>query len=351
MTTITTTVFIKELSNIIYYSLTSNGPWNTISWPVTIMNPTTNIININFITDITLTNTNNYFIFGSDNGYVVFDGNHHRFFITNIIHWSGLIHRYPANVISTGYITIENFILNTVGNTTLQTNGGYLCSSQFGYKATGPINVLHCINNGSVNNNGCGGLFGYYAFQSSTGNHMITECINNGSIDNSGCGGLFGYGAFSSSSGNHTISECINNGLIAGTNCGGICGLFGENALGNIQLSIDMCINTGNITSSNSGGLIFKINNDFTYIHIQNCYSTGSIGSGLTGSASIVCQTPSNTLIDNCYIIYGDFTTSGISTTHSYKANETWDTLTAMTELTIEGTWAYDKTDGITNPA
>jgi len=209
------------------------------------------------------------------------------------------------------------------------------------------IDIYGCSNTGSIKSTNCGGLFGSNSLSNCSGHITISNCQNTGSIQGSNSGGIFGNDQLVQCGSVNTIQRCVNTGAMSASGCGGIGCSFGNDTETNTLL-IDNCVNSGTISDS-SGGLVYKIYTGMTPV-FQNSYSKGSISG--TNNASIVVVTPSTTTINNCYIIDGTFTNSGIVPTYSYPVVGTWDTPTAISTLYIDLTnpiWAYDQ-DRTTEP-
>ena len=376
---------------------------DTDAWPLKIINDTDTPIEISFITDFVLSDISNYFIVGSR--FITLNGTG-RTFTINTSQWNGLIQNgdetgSSVTQSSFGDITVKNFIIgpmttnsfngnlcwayfgNFSNNITVENCTNYLPVSIYGggifgfesfngsrditvknctnygninqgggifgfesFTEAGNNTITDCVNNGTISGIQCGGIFGYQPFLEAYGNNTITDCVNNGTISGSQCGGIFGPYSFVTINGSDStniINNCTNNGSIEGSQCGGICGLLGEELVyGETSLLIQNCVNEGDITNSECGGLVYKIDN--ISIRFLNCYSNGGI---VPGSNSIISIPSSSTVIDNCYIINGDFTSS-ITPINSYNAQGYWESSVATTNLTLDA-WVFAKDESGTN--
>jgi len=354
-------IFIKQLTNgNIYYSTTDNnddnistGTWTQINasadWTCVLLNnnatPTeTNRLNIIFLTNITISNIDNYFLISTN--FITINGNYKIFSVNNITNYPGLIRNgngvdsAPSpSVVSSGYnnIVIQNLTL-TSNNSTLRSFGGWVCQSYFGCSSSGVNNIINCINNAVITNGNSAGIVGHAGFMSSIGTNTISGCRNTGNISNfcggitarrygmassavfiiSSCenygnmtggttnGGICSYRTFEGSSNSTTLSNCINYGSIGTQTAGGITGQIhcfystGTN-------TITGCINNGPILGASAGGIcgFFSFGNaTLTSVNsIINCINTGVINTdncgGICGESVFANSYGSNT-ISNC---------------------------------------------------
>ena len=190
--TITTSgiVYIWQYDNIFFYSnvynKTSGIPFN---FPTSICNIDDKLI-VCFMSDLTMSNINNYFICMSNN--ITFDGNN-----TNYIVTISEIENYNGLIKSNGYsnIIVKNITMKSINNSSLLNGSGWICQSNFGSNATllfdnnesGSNATLLFDNNGSGSNTT---LLFDGPNKKSTGCEII-NCSSDGEISNYS-GGIVG---------------------------------------------------------------------------------------------------------------------------------------------------------------
>jgi len=347
-------VYIKQNNGVIQSSL-NNTTYSDISWPLTIQRSGlgTEVITVYIVNNLTITETNQYFIVGSNNitfnGY--FNTTYQTITITDYTTYNGLIQNgsgtltenrafpdsttYPQNQIYIlemtspiyGYnnININNIYISINSNVNLNSYNGFICQAFFGYGSTGNVinncSVIYNIPNGPQNYNWIGLIAGVYCNFNS-----ISNCSSNNYLGTN-CGGILG--SYSSCA---TINNCYNTGTIGNWYSGGIVGSFFQSSC-----TITNCFSKGNFSNQRYSGGIFANNIGYTIspntavtITMNNCYSLGNgnntynSASGLIGG-NIYCiinpanypvsYTPTNpptnkpTInINNCYV-YGLFDT------------------------------------------
>lgn len=293
------TFFIRQNNADIQYSTDKNS-WSTLNWPIYVYNNGDYLI-LEFTTNITITNTNQYFSCISDNIQFGIPSLNDDGFRPNIIintnYYDGFIENGTGS--SNGYNNIYIFNLNIIVNSdyATQIGAGWIGKNNFARGANNNY-IMNCSSNGIINNGG-GGIVGNFS-ASEYGDLNIIGCSSSGSIYQS-AGGIVGLNA-GYNNGTVICQSCFSTGLI-NNNAGGI---FGEGSdVG--QIIINHCYSYGSILSS-AGGICGA---NFSYssgsITINNCYSTGNIGNSGGG---IIGSLANNVTISNCYTI-GNATSSG----------------------------------------
>ena len=130
--------------------------------------------NSNIELNLTVGETNGYFIMGSE--YITFNGNSNIVTINNIANYQGLIRNGTS--LSTAQspaktnIIIQNIGVETSGSTTLVNSGGWICQSYFGsYISTGTIQVSNCYSTGTIGSY-AGVIFGSLTANLATGSTL-----------------------------------------------------------------------------------------------------------------------------------------------------------------------------------
>jgi hypothetical protein len=306
-------IYIRQYENDLQFS-SDLDTWFNISWPFDFFT-----YNVEFITNITLTDITQYFICVQENmqfGLTTLnlDGSRPIITISGIIDYPGLVQNGTTENNGFNNIRIFNLEIN-VKNSTLVSDGGWFGQTYFCKNALDNY-VINCSSNGQINDRG-GGIIGSYScngngvdFNSATlyligccskgnigeyaggiignnvalngGKLLCDQCWQEfGEIGNS-AGGIVGSSAANGIifGGNVTITKCYSKGNIFGENAGGI---IGENAGFNSNIIIEKCYSQGNISGPNSGGIYGYNPADSGGITIaENCYSSGSLLSGLS---------------------------------------------------------------------
>jgi hypothetical protein len=305
-------IFIRQDGANVQYS-EDQETWNNIDvWPFNFL-----IRTVTFISNITLTVNNQYFIcsnnniqFGSES--LREDGSRPIITIDGVDDYPGLI----QNVGEPAYenIYIFNLEINVI-NSTLATYCGWFTGDSFGIYTSGSNYIINCSSNGNIPNN-CGGIVGRFAtvniigcsssgiigdnaggiigptFGSALGTDIFIKCEScwsTGNLNGMNSGGIVGAGA-NSNNGSISIINCYSTGAISGNDSGGI---VAESAT---NFTIENCYSRGNISGTNSGGIVAS---NITNITITNCYTTGN-NTGAT-SGGICGPSPTNTTITHCY--------------------------------------------------
>jgi hypothetical protein len=290
--------------------------YNTIThWPVTINNasndPSNPVLRIIFVTDITLTSVNHYFICGTSriqfgNQELRSTGRGATITIDGVTNYPGLI-QTSSDLDS---ISAFNLSIHSVGST-LAENGGWIGQNGFAENGTNFL-IVNCHSDGDISANG-GGIIGANAFKITSSANFgdkipslkIIGCSSEGDIGTY-AGGIIGKDAASKDSGatlNSTyelsIIGCWSEGSISGQYSGGIIGCdAGDgnvNTVNYIRIETRDCYSTGNIAGENSGGIIGS--NSFKCL-VFNCYSRGSISLNSGGIVGSNAHYPS---VEDCY--------------------------------------------------
>ena len=295
------TIYIKQGINGPEYSTDNEITWNLIgnnSTNIVNSNPSiNNVLTVQFNTDMTFTNIEQYFICGSE--YITFDGvkdDGYRITITftDIIGCLGLISG------AKGQSNVQNIHVASSGTTTLASSAGWVCQSSFGI---GVSNVLidNCSSSGDIGQE-AGGICGSNA-AGYQGNLTITNCHSLGDITGPHAGGIVGRYA-ANEGGNLTITNCYSEGKISGQNAGGIIGGTSGNHPDSIVTAFN-CYSKGEIFGQSSGGIYgFHAGRRSTAIASQ-CYGEGKISGqkagGICGDQASRSEYTTSTTIINCY--------------------------------------------------
>ncbi len=320
-------IFIRQSGSSVEYSLDSET-WNIVLFPSTIINtsPSDGYVTIEFVTDLTLTTVNDYFVCGST--YLQFgsttlnnDGTRPTITIDGVANYVGLIQNGTSSSNGYSFMKIQNFEVLAVNGSTLYSStsdsAGWIGQSYFARGAGGNF-ITNCSSDGDIPSY-CGGIVGASSGSESGAFLSISVCNSTGSIG-SMAGGIIGINA-GTNSGNvlcqsswssgaigiggggiigngveiATIQNCYSTGII-GQQAGGICGQ-GAGLTGVVLIYVLNCYSTGSI-SSQAGGIMGKFVGTVT---VANCYSTGNIADsqagGICGETNVGGQT-----INNCYV-------------------------------------------------
>ncbi len=375
------TAYIRENSGTNEWSLDQTN-WNPLYFPCGLQNTNTSagIFTIEFLTNITLTTLNDYFVcFSSDIqiGSTSLQTNGLRAQISvNVTNFEGLIENGSSGGNGYDNIRIYNLIVDGAGGTQ-QIGAGWFGKQYFGKGTTNNF-VVHCSSYGDIHG---GGILGRYAehttlkscssygeiVEATAGGIVgaevteitIDSCWSEGAISANGCGGMAGSNTYSL-----TITKCYSTGVISGANAGGILGSNG----GLTEATISNCYATGAITGGNAGGICGSIgtSSDTHTLSITNCYTTGNLnntgsnyngcilgflivfGSGAVNITIGNCYTTGTVVLAKGYVIANLTTINGISsgaTTYVLSGNYSeagsaggaagsWDSTHAASTLT-----------------
>jgi hypothetical protein len=280
----------------VQYSQNGGSSWTDISgtsgansWPVTFTNSTPaagTILTIKLVTDISMSTTytsgtSGYFIAGSQ--YVTFDGSGNYVRINGITNYPGFIQNgTTSGVAGQANIVVQNFITDIIGSSTLASDAGWLCQTNFA-RSTSSNTITNCTNNGPISGTG-GGIAGSYAAYIG-GSVTFTNCTNNGAISGNG-GGISGFETAFNSGASAAFTNCTNNGNISGIDAGGISGKYTGDT--NSSATFTNCTNTGAISGSNAGGIAGNASGYGTggLATFISCTNTGIISG--TGAGGII---------------------------------------------------------------
>jgi hypothetical protein len=295
-----TTIYIQQINSDIQFSFDQTS-WNSISFPATVNNTNTSLglLKVEFITDITLTTNNHYFIcetshiqFGKTSLKV--DGTRPKIDISGVVDYYGLIQNGTDS--TNGYDNIYVFNLETraIGDSILYASegpgSGWVCQQYFS-KGANENYVVNCSSDGPINAL-CGGIVGPYSGSELGSQLTIIGCSSSGIIG-SYAGGIIGGN--SGTNGSIKIRSCWSTGEISAWGAGGIAGSNLDNAI------INDCYSIGNITGERSGGIVGESagSDEGMAVIVNNCYSIGNV----TGysSGGIVGAFGNNVSINNCY--------------------------------------------------
>ena len=319
-----TTVYLRQtaVGQTVSYS-TDQETWSDFFWHCSFVNNNTSLglLNIEFITDITIDATgvggqNGYFLCGSESiqfgsRTLKSDGTRPIITIDGVTDYPGLIQNGGSG--SDGYnnIYVMNLEMRASGGTTLVADGGWFGQTYFGKGTTASNNIiLNCCSTGNTGNYG-GGIVGRYAgpvkFVSCSSSGVIgtygggivgadspssSGALNCESCWSSGVVGTYGGGIVGQTTGAATIVNCFSTGNM-GQYAGGI---SGQNSGGNHTIS--QCYSQGTIGDW-GGGIIGSGCGEVT---ITNCYSRGAIPNDAGGILGNLGGNTTNKTVSNCYI-------------------------------------------------
>jgi len=188
------------------------------TWPVTINGGTSsNPVVVKFGSNLTFSNANNYFIFGSE--YVTLDGSWNNVTVNNVPSYPGLVDNTAW-----GNVIIQNIGVLSTGTTTLRTGGnegGWIAQRRYGATVlSGPAIIQNCHSNGAIPGY-CGGICGV-APGSGNGNVIVRNCYSTGNVFGDHAGGI--TGGYSGAGGSIIVTNCYSTGAVTGPSAGGILG-------------------------------------------------------------------------------------------------------------------------------
>jgi hypothetical protein len=306
----TDTVYIQQVGSSYYYDINNGALTPITTFPISVQNLSADTtLPIIFKTDLTIVNSNFYFICNSS--YLQFgrtdrNSNGSRAIITvsGITNYPGFIQNGTNTAHGYGNTTIYNLIINS-SSSTLNSYGGWLCQAFYGTFAQNNT-ITNCSSNGTISSYS-GGIVGAYACSGGgEGNNAtltITGCSSTGTINNYS-GGIIG--AYCSNNYNDSISInlCWSSGTIdnysggiTGHNCGSTSGF----------INCEFCYSTGTINNY-SGGIIGSNAAFRGGVKLVTCYSQGSIGNACggmyginAGIAGLDQAIPTITWAEGCY--------------------------------------------------
>ena len=327
------TIYIQQDSGTlaISYSINSvTGPYTSIgsNYPINIQNTSINgtVLTVQFITDITINNVNQYFVCASN--YITFNGLYNdskkNILFYNVSNYLGFIQNGINETITNKYhtITIQNITTKaSTGSTgsTLATKGAWLCQGFFGASinsipgfdpSTNLIKILNNDNLLNINNTQCGSICGTAFCSNGTG--LIDNCTNSATISGSSASGICGSHV-GQKRGNVTITNCTNSATISGSFAGGICGSdAGFTPTGQVggNVTITNCTNTNTNSATISGTSAGGICGAYACVYssgtvtITNCTNSarvsGTRAGGICGGNAGYSATVVGLTITNC---------------------------------------------------
>ena len=319
-----------DASSPVEWSRDNSTQWTQAVWPTTILNGNkSSTVTVQLTTDVTFSSSvgdvNGYINIGSDS--ITIDGSYlgsaNKLIIINgITSYPGFV----KNSTSFTNITIQNIgVVPGITNSTLATGGGWVCHSDFGFRANTVANisnistVRNCYSTGQIGTGGtldtmyAGGIFGANAgyFTASSAILRAINCYSTGSMTNF-AGGIFGSSAGNQASSTAQIfaENCYSTGQIGGSGAGGIFGTqAGASVTGDVRIYALNCFSVGSMGGSSSGS-IFGSNSGFvggtSKLYAQNCYSIGGVSTtGIFGAGKNTtlarCPAPINCREANAY--------------------------------------------------
>lgn len=290
------TIYIRQFESEYEYSYDQIS-WPTLYFPTTVTNTdtTAGVLTIEFISEITFTSQNDYFVCSSSHiqfGSASLKTNGRRPIIRveDVNDYPGLIQN--GDSVNNGYNNIYVYNLDVRATvSTLYSSGGnaggWIGQYYYGKGATDNY-IINCTSDGDISAFG-GGIVGNFAGADAGASLTIIGCSSSGTISDA-AGGIVGHNA-SYNSGSVVCDSCWSTGLI-NNDGGGITG----NATG--YAVITNCYSTGAI-SGRGGGICGSVTARIgRLVTITNCYSTGSIDAAAGG---IVGPSAGTIIITNCY--------------------------------------------------
>ncbi len=357
MSSITTaggnTIYIQYSGGSLQYQINAtSGSWTTLStapYIITNSSPGSGTVQVIFTTDITITASTQYFACGSTNiqfGSQTLNVNGTRPIITvsNVTNYTGFIENGSSGADGYNNVSIYNLVITPTGTTTQNTDGGWVCRTNFCKGATNNL-VVNCSSSGTIKG---GGIVGGFAARLGSPSLAVASltvrgCTSSGDITAT-CGGIVGYNSGTNNGCSITVENCSSSGTIA-SGGGGILGA--GCGTGTSVITVTNCYSTGNNTT---GGGIFGQSTGGTS-SATNCYSIGTIsssGGGIyganagSGGGFASCSNCFSTgSITSAGGIYGSgFNVAGAITSRCYTSG-------AKSGATAGGIWYNNGTDNL----
>ena len=294
--------YIREVEGVIQYSYNKEDWDPIITWPHNIYS-----ITLEFVTDITLTSADQYFIVDTNvtigTTQLNDDGTRRKIYIDGVENYPGLIQNGIDEVNGYNNVNVFNLeVLATNGSTLYASEGpgsGWIGQQYFGKGATDNY-IVNCSSDGPINSL-CGGIVGPYSGSQLTiigcsssgrisfwgggiagymcgsngGSIFIRSSYSTGEIADVQSGGIIGNSA-GANGGLVNVTYCYSEGAITGTGSGGIIGgNAGDDGDGAGNITINGCYSRGNMSGSECGGIMGSYWKGL--ILINNCYSTGNV--------------------------------------------------------------------------
>lgn len=341
-------ISIQQKDNDIQYSYDRITYTTITSWPVIILHNGTILDHtLQFMNDITITESNQYFVFGSPKlGVYSFDYESIINITLTCLTYDGLFQN--------GTITKDGFEggylnkINIIGNTKLNDYGGFLCQKYFSKNTISGVYINRCSTNIDITGNYAGGLIGAYSRFSA-----IINSYCNGIIKGDYAGGIIG--AYYTdvpvdllNRGSSYIESIYSTGNIIGNNAGGIFGSFAT------VIAYQTMFSSGDIIGINTGGIFGSdvgFNNNTNFVYLYNVYTLGNISNtsgGIFGGLTVEKQSITNIFINNTYT-FGKFNNNNGCIAPSmlssvkleeysniYIANNNWLNIDANTILDVD---------------
>lgn len=312
-------IYIRQNDVFIEYS-SNRENWYEIFWPISVVNtdPSGGYLNIQFTTDITINNNNQYFVCDpfSNNGYIQFgssslknDGSRPIITIDGVSDYLGLIQNGAYDRNANNNIHVFNLEVHSTNGSTLNISGfesaGWIGQTYFGKGAIDNY-IINCASDGPIGSQYSGGIVGSNAGSESGAVLHVIGCSSSGDLG-SHCGGIVGYQG-GINGGTVYCESCWSTGNQTSTYAGGI---FGDRVGVGSGSSIyaTNCYSTGNIGVGGGGICGASCGRESGSAIISKCYSTGYI---LEQGGGIIGRVSQNTNVINCYTTGNlDSTTSG----------------------------------------
>lgn len=318
-------VYIKELTiGTWQYKLNNDITYSNITnYPVVFINSDTSSddnCDVYFETNISVSTTNHFFIFGSEkitiNGnnkiiYIVIDNLNQRII-------NGLFQNGTSTTSGFSNIEIKNLTTYNESNNRLFDFHGYFLQRHFGRNATNiklnnlnnygiissanssgighigetsSCEIINCTNYGQVGVTGtfgCGGILSGYSARNNQGKILIENCKNFGDIYSNDSGGIAGRNCFVILE-SVEIKKCFNYGHMNNESCGGILGPFcvRDHSMKDLNTNVNnpyafkchYCANYGDMNAIRTSGII-GVNN----------FEKNSLMLGVTANPFIVSE-------------------------------------------------------------
>jgi len=143
--TVTPTTKGNVVYNTIFGSNTLQN-FDDFYWPVTLSGGTYNTPAVICLSNVLITDSQQYFIIGSP--YITIDGSVNRVInsvvVGNVINYPGLIQNGNTSVNGYGNTIVRNITMNYIGNSTLDSNAGWLGQSNFANGVYSTTSIINC---------------------------------------------------------------------------------------------------------------------------------------------------------------------------------------------------------------
>lgn len=299
-------IYIRQNAQDIQYSYDQTNWTNIVSWPFTISGGQS----VEFVTDITLTDVNSYFVCNGNFitiGSASLKNDGTRPVITVAVeNYPGLVQNGTSLDNGFGNVRVFNLVVNGTGYSTAA-EGGWVCQKYFG-KGASSVYVINCSSIGGTltsGTTGSGGIVGAFAGNESGANLNIIGCSNSSQINQLGGGIVGGYAG--QNSGTVNCERCWSTGYISGVGAGGI---FGEYTALSGNVSVSKCYSTGLIANS-AGGIFGRYAGQSGTVQAYYCYSTGDADTDAGGIYALGAAPSGGTTTANTCYSSGEITSAG----------------------------------------